>query len=141
VSKELSILIPTEIFKLRDEKVVSIDPFTFKQFPVALGILEKYFMAFSGEITTDSIVVMVFDKINEDYSLLKDLCTLIKLCTKLEDADLDGIAYDEVFSIFTVIVRQNMDFFNRIGKTLNPQREEEKTSAQLEMTGDLKLAA
>lgn len=134
---KLLILIPEEIYEVNGKQVV-FKPFKFKQFPFVLNILNKYFSTFVGDFSTKEIVEAVFEKVKGNYLLLKDLCDLIKICTNLTDQDFDDFQYDEVFSIFSIIVKQNRDFFSRMGEQIKSPPLEEKEKVK---TGELKSVA
>lgn len=118
---QLSVLIPDRSFDTSIGDLV-LKPFKFKQFKEALEIIEKYLKVILGgeDVTTGSIVSFLLEKSEEDYSVLVDIVKLLSLVSGKESEEIDELTYDEVFALLSEVIDQNMDFFSRIGKKINP---------------------
>lgn len=118
---QLSVLIPDRSFDTSIGDLV-LKPFKFKQFKEALEIIEKYLKVILGgeDVTTGSIVSFLLEKSEEDYSVLVDIVKLLSLVSGKEFEEIDELTYDEVFALLSEVIDQNMDFFSRIGKKINP---------------------
>lgn len=114
-------LIPDRSFDTSIGDLV-LKPFKFKQFKEALEIIEKYLKVILGgeDVTTGSIVSFLLEKSEEDYSVLVDIVKLLSLVSGKESEEIDDLTYDEVFALLSEVIDQNMDFFSRIGKKINP---------------------
>lgn len=138
---QLSVLIPDRSF-LTSIGDVTLKPFKFKQFKTALAIIEKYLKIILGdqEVTTSSIMESLLEKAEDDYTVLDDIASLLGLVSSKQTSDLEELGYDEIFALLTEVVEQNMDFFGRIGKKINPPvSPTEEPSNQT--TGESELAA
>ena len=118
---QLSVLIPDRSFDTSIGDLV-LKPFKFKQFKEALEIIEKYLKVILGgeDVTTGSIVSFLLEKSEKDYSVLVDIVKLLSLVSGKESEEIDELTYDEVFALLSEVIDQNMDFFSRIGKKINP---------------------
>lgn len=118
---QLSVLIPDRSFDTSIGDLV-LKPFKFKQFNTALEIIQKYVQFILGgeDVTTGSIVNFLLEKSEEDYSVLVDIVKLLSLVSGKESEEIDELTYDEVFALLSEVIDQNMDFFSRIGKKINP---------------------
>lgn len=118
---QLSVLIPDRSFNTSIGDLV-LKPFKFKQFNTALEIIQKYVQFILGgeDVTTGSIVSFLLEKSEEDYSVLVDIVKLLSLVSGKESEEIDELTYDEVFALLSEVIDQNMDFFSRIGKKINP---------------------
>ena len=150
---QLSVLIPNRVFQVSIGEI-ELKPFKFKQFQIALEIIEKYIKAIligdvSDEkdeektITTASIINFLLEKSEndeDDYVVLDDIAYLLKLVSGKDVEQIQELTYDEVFALLTEIIDQNIDFFSRIGKKINPQKEQPEEPlnvAKAETTGEL----
>ncbi len=118
---QLSVLIPDRSFDTSIGDLV-LKPFKFKQFNTALEIIQKYVQFILGgeDVTTGSIINFLLEKSEEDYSVLVDIVKLLSLVSGKESEEIDELTYDEVFALLSEVIDQNMDFFSRIGKKINP---------------------
>ena len=135
---QLSVLIPDRSFDTSIGDLV-LKPFKFKQFKEALEIIEKYVQFILGGkdignseedignseenkagLTTGGIVNFLLEKSEGDYSVLIDIVKLLSLVSGKESEEIDELSYDEVFGLLSEVINQNMDFFSRIGKKINP---------------------
>ena len=118
---QLSVLIPDRSFDTSIGDLV-LKPFKFKQFNTALEIIQKYVQFILGgeDVTTGSIVSFLLEKSEEDYSVLVDIVKLLSLVSGKESEEIEELTYDEVFALLSEVIDQNMDFFSRIGKKINP---------------------
>jgi hypothetical protein len=123
MSKQLSILIPNRTVETTAGELI-LKPFKFKDFPVALEIIERYFDLFSRLDSAEAIARAIFDKNEDIFVVMTDISSLIKLVSSFDisESELD---YDEVISLLAEIIEMNLDFFNRIGERLTPQPQEE----------------
>lgn len=152
---QLSVLIPNRVFQVSIGEI-ELKPFKFKQFQIALEIIEKYIKAIligdmpdsaksnqeedeEKTITTASIINFLLEKSDEDYVVLEDIAYLLKLVSGKDVEQIQELTYDEVFGLLTEVIDQNIDFFSRIGKKINPQKEqpEEPLNVAKETTGEL----
>ncbi len=62
----------------------------------------------------------MLEKTESDYSVLIDIVKLLSLVSGKESEEIDELTYDEVFALLSEVIDQNMDFFSRIGKKINP---------------------
>jgi len=115
------VLIPDRSFDTSIGDLV-LKPFKFKQFNTALEIIQKYVQFILGgeDVTTGSIINFLLEKSEEDYSVLVDIVKLLSLVSGKESEEIDELTYDEVFALLSEVIDQNMDFFSRIGKKINP---------------------
>lgn len=134
---QLSVLIPNRVFQVSIGEI-ELKPFKFKQFQVALEIIEKYIKAIlvgdmsdsaqevdeEKAITTSSIITFLLKKSDEDYVVLEDIAYLLKLVSGKDVEQIEELTYDEVFGLLTEVIDQNMDFFSRIGKKISLQKEQ-----------------
>jgi type I site-specific restriction-modification system R (restriction) subunit len=128
---QLSVLIPDRSFDTSIGDLV-LKPFKFKQFNTALEIIQKYVQFILGGedksnseedkavLTTASIINFLLEKTESDYSVLIDIVKLLSLVSGKESEEIDELTYDEVFALLSEVIDQNMDFFSRIGKKINP---------------------
>lgn len=140
---QLSVLIPDRSFDTSIGELV-LKPFKFKEFQIALEIIEKYIKAiFIGEmpdsaksdksdqeedeektvITTASIINFLLEKSDSDddnYAVLEDIAYLLKLVSGKDVEQIEDLTYDEVFALLTEMIDQNKRFFSEIGKKINP---------------------
>ena len=153
---QLSVLIPNRVFQVSIGEI-ELKPFKFSQFQIALNIIEKYIKAIligdmpdsaksnqeedeEKTITTASIINFLLEKSDDDYVVLEDIAYLLKLVSGKDVEEIQELTYDEVFGLLTEVIDQNMDFFSRIGKKINPQKEQLEDSlnvAKAETTGEL----
>ncbi len=147
---ELSILIPEKTYNING-KNVTIKPFKFKHFNEVLTIIGKYVKAIEDtrkiarspqiiqeEAFGKDIVSTIFEKVNDKNAFLVDLCRLLELATGLQEDELNNFEYDQVFNIFAIIVKQNIDFFFQIFNQINPPKEAENRNVK---PGELKSVA
>ena len=135
---QLSVLIPDRSFNTSIGDLV-LKPFKFKQFQIALEIIQKYVQFIlggkdkgnseedkgnseedKGVLTTGDIINFLLEKSEEDYLVLVDIVKLLSLVSGKESQEIDELTYDEVFALLSEVIDQNMDFFSRIGKKINP---------------------
>ena len=142
---QLSVLIPDRTFDTSIGDLV-LKPFKFKQFQIALEIIQKYVQFIlggkdkgnseedkgnseedkgnseedKGVLTTGDIINFLLEKSEEDYLVLVDIVKLLSLVSGKESQEIDELTYDEVFALLSEVIDQNMDFFSRIGKKINP---------------------
>lgn len=135
---QLSVLIPNRTFDTSIGDLV-LKPFKFKQFQIALEIIQKYVQFIlggkdkgnseedkgnseedKGVLTTGDIINFLLEKSEEDYLVLVDIVKLLSLVSGKESQEIDELTYDEVFALLSEVIDQNMDFFSRIGKKINP---------------------
>lgn len=131
-------LIPDRSFDTSIGDLV-LKPFKFKQFNTALEIIQKYVQFILGGkdkgnseedkgnseedkdvLTTGDIINFLLEKSEEDYLVLVDIVKLLSLVSGKESQEIDELTYDEVFALLSEVIDQNMDFFSRIGKKINP---------------------
>jgi hypothetical protein len=135
MADKLKVLIPSQSYDTSIGKV-TLAPFKFKQFPLALKLVERYSEIIFGEKTeiiegqsvqvpksgTD-IAREIFAKSESDetYAVLSDIQEMLALVSggSLTDTDLDDLGYDEVVALLIEVIQMNLDFFSRIGKRLS----------------------
>lgn len=138
--KELSILIASETVETSAGLVV-MRPFKFKDFPKAIGLINKYFQKITEADSSVEIVrAMLADA---GVETLEDICALIELSCGKEPDFYQELTWDEVTNLLLIVVEQNIDFFNRIGSRLGSKfkKEEDNKVQATGQDGQLKLAA
>jgi hypothetical protein len=133
MADKLKVLIPSQSYDTSIGKV-TLAPFKFKQFPLALKLVERYSEIIFGEKTeiiegqsvsvpksgTD-IAREIFAKseADETYAVLSDIGEMLALVSGGTLTDLDDLGYDEVVALLIEVIQMNLDFFSRIGKRLS----------------------
>lgn len=115
---------------------ITLKPFKFMQFALVLALIEQYLKVFSQYNSASQIVQELLGKSEDKYTILEDIVKLLGLVSNKETSFFEGLQYDEVISLLTEIIEMNIDFFSRIGQTLNPPRQETESSK----IGESKLA-
>lgn len=128
---KLKVLIPSQTYETSIGKV-TLAPFKFKQFPMALSLVEKYSEIVFGEKleviegeavrvpkTAADIAREVLAKSEDSYLVLADISEMLALVSGGTLADLDDLGYDEVIGLLVEVVQMNMDFFKRVGSRLS----------------------
>jgi hypothetical protein len=139
MKNQLKILIPSITFDLPSGGEVTLKPFKFKDFPQAIAIIERYFNIFTKEdlASESQIIKALFERTDDQYVLLEDICSLIALASNKSLSELNEFTYDEVLSIFAEVVEMNGDFFARIMQKIKGEKEERENLK----TGELESAA
>lgn len=125
---ELKILIPAVELET-SQGTITINPFKFKDFPKALGLVSKYLDTFMGAESAFAIANSILSDSGEET--LADISSLVALTSGKDREWLDNLTWDEVFEILLAIVEQNIDFFyrmgQRVGQTVKKRQPESKT--------------
>lgn len=128
---ELKILIPAEEIQT-SQGIVTLNPFKFKDFSKALGLVSKYLDAFVGADSAYAIAQILL--VDSGEEALGDLSALISLCSGKDKSWIEELSWDEVVEIVVVIIQQNIDFFFRIatklGETIKKREPESQTAGE-----------
>lgn len=120
---ELKILIPDEVVETSGGQV-TFKPFKFKDFPKALGIIEKYVKLFFKSDEPEEAIIGILQ--NGGEATLADVSALIELTSGKNREFLDELDWPEVVNLLVALFHQNRDFFYRIGE--KAKREVEQTA-------------
>lgn len=118
--KELKTQFPKQTFDIEGERV-TITPFKFKDFQVVFELIERYVSSYKATDTDMSFVSSLLE--NGGTTALADVATVIEISTGKTAEWLEGLTYDVVVALLVEIFAANKDFFQALGKRLNPQRE------------------
>lgn len=138
-AKQLQILINSRSFSTSAGEIKLV-PFKFKQFTIALEIIEQYLLIITTYDKAE-LIVELLAKTDDKFKLLTDVVSLLGLVSDWTAEKFEELGYDEVISLLTEIIEMNIDFFSQIGKRLNPEQKTEPLPSSTATTGASELAA
>ena len=120
---ELNILIPDEKINLREIEI-EMRPCKVRELKHILGIISRYVDKLAETEDTFELAKYLLGDSGEQG--LKDVYTILLTCSNVSGEEtFDELLYDELTLLVVKFLEMNKDFFKRIGKKLNPQKEKE----------------